>query len=129
MQHQNSFVLPPNLGPQGLLQISTPTLEESAAAAALIHVAFGPSLHRARGLKALPTTHFFRAAKRRSRCGSVRGSPALSSHFSPGFAPQVGQRTAKASFSVAFMATQCAGCSPTSWSIVTIERFSANIIS
>jgi hypothetical protein len=40
MQHQNSFVLPPNLGRQGLLQISTPTVEESAAAAALINEAF-----------------------------------------------------------------------------------------
>ena len=40
MQHQNSFVLPPNLGRQGLLQISTPTKEESEAAAALVNVAF-----------------------------------------------------------------------------------------
>ncbi|MBZ5688522.1 MAG: hypothetical protein LAP86_26190 [Acidobacteriia bacterium] len=40
MQRQNSFVLPPNLGRQGLLQISTPTAEESAAAAAMINVAF-----------------------------------------------------------------------------------------
>ena len=40
MEHQNSFVLPPNLGRQGLLQISTPTAEESAAAAALINLAF-----------------------------------------------------------------------------------------
>jgi len=40
MQHQNSFVLPPNLGRQGLLQISTPTAEETAAAAALIKIAF-----------------------------------------------------------------------------------------
>jgi hypothetical protein len=40
MQHQNSFVLPPNLGRQGLLQISTPTVEESAAAAALINEIF-----------------------------------------------------------------------------------------
>lgn len=40
MQHQNSFVLPPDLGRQGLLQISTPTAEESVAAAALINVAF-----------------------------------------------------------------------------------------
>lgn len=40
MQHQNSFVLPPNLGRQGLLQISTPTAEESAEAAALVDVAF-----------------------------------------------------------------------------------------
>jgi hypothetical protein len=41
MQHQNSFVLSPNLGRQGLLQISTPTAEVIAAAAALINVAFG----------------------------------------------------------------------------------------
>lgn len=33
MQHQNSFVLPLNLGRQGLLQISTPTGEESGSAA------------------------------------------------------------------------------------------------
>ena len=37
MQHQNSFALPLNLGRQGLLQISTPTVEESAAAAAVIN--------------------------------------------------------------------------------------------
>ena len=40
MQHQNSFVLPPNLGRQGLLQISTPTAEESAVAVVLINAAF-----------------------------------------------------------------------------------------
>ena len=40
MQHQNSFVLPPNLGRQGLLQISAPTAQEIAAAAALVDVAF-----------------------------------------------------------------------------------------
>ncbi len=40
MQHQNSFVLPPNPGRQVLLQISTPTVEESAAAAALISEVF-----------------------------------------------------------------------------------------
>ena len=40
MQHQNWFVLPPNLGRQGLLQISAPTAEQIAAAAALINVAF-----------------------------------------------------------------------------------------
>ena len=40
MQHQNSFVLPPDLGRQGLLQISTPTAEESAAAAALMNLVF-----------------------------------------------------------------------------------------
>jgi len=36
MQHQNSFVLPLNRGRQGLLQISTPTEEESTAAAASV---------------------------------------------------------------------------------------------
>ena len=40
MQHQNSFVLPPNLGRQGLLQISTPTKEERAVAADLVNEAF-----------------------------------------------------------------------------------------
>ena len=40
MQHQNSFVLPQDLGRQGLLQISTPTAEESVAAVALINLAF-----------------------------------------------------------------------------------------
>jgi hypothetical protein len=40
MHHQNSFVLAPNLGRQGLLQISTPTAEEIAAAAALVKIAF-----------------------------------------------------------------------------------------
>jgi hypothetical protein len=39
MQHQTSFVLPANLGRQGLLQISTPTAEGIAAAAALINAA------------------------------------------------------------------------------------------
>ena len=36
MQHQNAFVLPPNRGRQGLLQISTPTEEERTAAAASV---------------------------------------------------------------------------------------------
>jgi hypothetical protein len=40
MQHQNSFVLPPNLGRQGLLQIPTPTEEENAAAALLVNEVF-----------------------------------------------------------------------------------------
>jgi hypothetical protein len=40
MHHQNSFVLPPNLGRQGLLQISTPAAEEIAAATALVKIAF-----------------------------------------------------------------------------------------
>ncbi len=40
MQHQDSFILPPNLGRQGLLQIAPPTAQESAAASAVIDVAF-----------------------------------------------------------------------------------------
>lgn len=40
MQHQNSFVLPPNLGRQGLLQIPTPTEEDRAAAGQWIRDAF-----------------------------------------------------------------------------------------
>jgi hypothetical protein len=37
MQHQNSFVLPPNLGRQGLLQIPTPSQAESAVASVLVN--------------------------------------------------------------------------------------------
>jgi hypothetical protein len=37
MQHQNSFVLPANLGRQGLLQISTPTQAEDAVAMVLVN--------------------------------------------------------------------------------------------
>jgi membrane protein YqaA with SNARE-associated domain len=48
---------------------------------------------------------FSAAAKRRSRCGSVRGRPVLSSHFSPGLAPQAGQRTVRACSCWAVMAT------------------------
>jgi len=55
--------------------------------------------------RCLPGTYFSEATERRSRWGSVRGNPVLSSHFSPGFAPQVGQRTAKACFCFVFMAT------------------------
>ena len=40
MQHQNSFVLPENRGRQGLLQILTPTEQESTAAAVLVNQAF-----------------------------------------------------------------------------------------
>jgi hypothetical protein len=36
MQNQSSFVLPPNLGRQGLLQIPTPTAEERVSAGELI---------------------------------------------------------------------------------------------
>ena len=42
MQHQRSFVLPSNDGRQGLLQISTPTVEEMAAATTFVN----ESLHR-----------------------------------------------------------------------------------
>lgn len=42
MQHQDAFVLPANLGRQGLLQISTPTEEEIAAATASVR----ESVHR-----------------------------------------------------------------------------------
>jgi hypothetical protein len=40
MQHQTSFVLPENMGRQGLLQISTPTEEDCSAAGEWIHDAF-----------------------------------------------------------------------------------------
>jgi hypothetical protein len=40
MQHQKSFVLPPNRGRQGLLQVPTPAKEESAAAVSLVDEAF-----------------------------------------------------------------------------------------
>jgi hypothetical protein len=40
MQHENWFVLPSKLGRHGLLQISPPTAQEIAAAAALINAAF-----------------------------------------------------------------------------------------
>jgi hypothetical protein len=40
MQHQDAFTLPLNLGRQGLLQISTPTTEESTGAAASVNQAF-----------------------------------------------------------------------------------------
>jgi len=40
MQHQTAFVLPPDRGRQGLLQIPTPTEEESTAAAASVSEAF-----------------------------------------------------------------------------------------
>ncbi len=38
--HQNAFALPRNLGRAGLLQISTPTQKEIAAAAASVNDAF-----------------------------------------------------------------------------------------
>src|ERR1700687_1532695 len=40
------------------------------------------------------------AINRRSRWGPLRGWPVLSSHLSPGAAPQVGQRTASTCFGV-----------------------------
>ena len=40
MQHQSAFTLPPNLGRQGLLQISTPTQEESTGATMSVTEAF-----------------------------------------------------------------------------------------
>jgi len=40
MQHQDAFVLAPNLGRQGLLQITTPTPEQTEAAAASVRQAF-----------------------------------------------------------------------------------------
>ena len=40
MQHQSAFTLPPNLGRQGLLQISTPTQEESTGATTSVNEAF-----------------------------------------------------------------------------------------
>ena len=42
MQHQTSFILPENLGRPGLLQVSTPTLEEAAAAGEWLRDAFDP---------------------------------------------------------------------------------------
>ena len=51
MQHQNSFLLPPNLGRLGLLQIPTPTVEESAAAA----IAVNEAIHSFGSLLAQPT--------------------------------------------------------------------------
>jgi hypothetical protein len=40
MQHQDAFILPPNLGRQGLLQISAPSAEESTTATAAVNHAF-----------------------------------------------------------------------------------------
>lgn len=51
MQHQNSFLLPPNLGRLGLLQIPTPTVEEIAAAA----IAVNEAIHSFGSLLAQPT--------------------------------------------------------------------------
>jgi hypothetical protein len=40
MQHQSAFILPSNLGRQGLLQIATPTEEDTARAAASVRNAY-----------------------------------------------------------------------------------------
>jgi hypothetical protein len=40
MQDQSAFALPPKLGRQGLLQIPTPTQEESTGAATSVNEAF-----------------------------------------------------------------------------------------
>ena len=40
MRYQSEFDLPPNRGRQGLLQISTPTLQNTAAAGELLRAAF-----------------------------------------------------------------------------------------
>ena len=44
----------------------------------------------------------FATLHRLSRCGSARGWPVVSSHFSPGAAPQVGQRIASIFFGPSF---------------------------
>src|SRR5581483_7205741 len=66
----------------------------------------------------LPESHFSEAARRRSRWGSVRGCPVLSSHFSPGLAPQVGHRVANTCFSVAVINRYCVLARIERWSIV-----------
>ncbi len=40
MRHQSAFILPSNLGRQGLLQIATPTEEDTATAAASVRNAY-----------------------------------------------------------------------------------------
>ena len=58
-----------------------------------------------RGMRATrkPASSF--ATHRRSRCGLVRDRPVLSSHFSPGAAPQAGQRTASNCFGLSSFVT------------------------
>ena len=51
MQHQNSFLLPPNLGRQGLLQVSTPSEQEEAVAA----ISVNEAMHSRVSLLAQPT--------------------------------------------------------------------------
>jgi hypothetical protein len=50
MQHQNSFTVPPNLGWQGLLQISTPSEGERAVAA----ISVNEAIHNSVSLLAQP---------------------------------------------------------------------------
>ena len=54
-------------------------------------------------LTMLAIRYVFSPASRRAGWGSLRGCPMLSSHFSRGLAPQVGQRTLKALSFAAFM--------------------------
>jgi hypothetical protein len=85
-------------------------VSESVAAAVLVNETihnFDSPLAQPEVAEVSKPFHFSEAASRRSRCGSVRGRPVLSSHFSPDLAPHVGQRTASASFCVIFMLTQC----------------------
>ena len=63
----------------------------------------GAEVERTPQLRSCTKNYLSDAARRRSRCGSVRGRPVLSSHFSPGLAPQVGQRTDSACFSLTFI--------------------------
>jgi hypothetical protein len=53
------------------------------------------------------------AIKRLSRWGFVRGNPVLNSHFSPGPAPQVGQRMASIFLAVIFVAFMARSCGRT----------------
>jgi hypothetical protein len=57
--------------------------------------------------QALHHRHFFSVAESRAGCGSVRGSPVFSSHFSPGLAPQVGHRAIRAVSFSAFITPSC----------------------
>jgi hypothetical protein len=72
-----------------------------------VNPAIIPKTYPSCTLETLPTGYRSVAARRRSRCGSVRGRPVLSSHLSPGLAPQVGQRTLRICFSVGFTITSC----------------------
>lgn len=52
----------------------------------------------------------------------MRGKPVLSSHLSPGFAPQVGQRIDRTFFSLTFITAYCTGYSERNWSILTSDE-------